>query len=234
MAEAKINREYALRVMGVGLLMFGICGWSLYDGTVAWPRHNLDMERVRPALLATNLTAEAWLAREEDAGGSRLEAAFTAQGVKTPSKLVRKIGELRLSDSVPDRDAARAAQLEQVRKTFENPVYSGHDLQTQFVQAAVTLLLGLWAFAAVGLKARKRFVADGNGLSGSGVGSRPVAYGEVRAADWSKWDEKGIVRLTLASGIRLTLDGWHFAGIAGIVDELVKHRPDLAPRAAQN
>jgi hypothetical protein len=99
------------------------------------------------------------------------------------------------------------------------------------VQAAGTLALGLCAFAVVGRKARKRFRADGDGLSGSGIGPRPVMYGDIRSADWSKWDEKGIVKLALRSGGRLTLDGWHFAGVTGIVDELVRHRPDLAPEA---
>ena len=231
MAEAKINREYALRIIGVGALMVGICLWSLYDGMVAWPRYNQQMELVRPMLVGTNLTAEAWLAQDEDSRTSHLDSIFAAQNVKAPSKLVRKLGELRLSDSVPDRDAARVAQLEQVHKLFEKPVYSDHDLQTQFVQATITLLLGLWAFAVVGLKARKRFAADDNGLGGNGIGTRPVAYGDIQAVDWSKWDEKGIVKLALKTGGRLTLDGWHFAGITGIVDEIVKHRPELAPKA---
>ena len=231
MAEAKINREYALRILGIGALMVGICVWSLYDGSVAWPQCNQDMEKVRPMLVGTNLTAEAWLAREDDGGASLLDAAFAAQGVaKAPSKLVRKIGELRLPDSTPDRDAARAAQIEQVHKTFEKPVYNEHDLQTQFVQATVTLLLGLWAFAVVGLKARKRFIADGNGLSGNGIGARPIAYADIQSIDWEKWDEKGIVKLALKTGGRLTLDGWHFAGITGVVDEIVKHRPELAQK----
>jgi hypothetical protein len=227
MAEAKLNWEYALRVVGVGALMVGICVWSLYDGVKAWPRCNREMEEVRPVLLATNLTAEAWLMREDD-DRSRVQTVFAAQGMKVPSKLVRKLGELRVPDSAPDRDAARAAQLEQVRKLFEKPVYSAHDLQTQFIQAVVTLLLGLCALGAVGLKARKRFCADANGLSGSGVGARPVAYDAIQAVDWSKWDEKGIVKITFKDGGRLTLDGWHFSGITGVVDEIAGHRPDLA------
>lgn len=227
MAEAKLNREYAARVAGVGALLVGICLWSLYDGQTAWPRQNRVMERVRPALLATNLTAEAWLVQDEGYRGTLLDAAFRAQGEKAPAKLVRKLGELRIPDSAPDRDAARAAQLEQVRKTLEQPVYSARDLQTQFVQAAVTLALALCAFAAVGLKAVRRFVADDTGLHGSGVGARPIGYDEIRSVDWTRWDEKGIVRLALRNGRRLTLDGWHFAGMTGVVEEILRHRPDL-------
>ncbi|MDR2849680.1 MAG: hypothetical protein LBW77_03945, partial [Verrucomicrobiota bacterium] len=111
MAEAKLNKDYALRVLGVGVMLVGICAWSLYDGSVAWPRCNEDMARVRPALLATNLTAEAWLETGEGMA-SCLDEAFNAQGVaKAPSKLVRKLGELRIPASAPDRDTARAAQF---------------------------------------------------------------------------------------------------------------------------
>ena len=226
MAEAKLNREYAVRVAGVGALLLGICLWSLYDGRTAWPRQNRVMERVRPALLATHLTAEAWLSQDGERG-TRLDAAFRSQGVKAPAKLVRKLGELRIPDSAPDRDTARAAQLDQVRKTLEQPVYSARDLQTQFVQAAVTLALALCAFAAVGVKAARRFVADDTGLHGSGFGARTIGYDEIRSVDWTRWDEKGIVRLALRNGRRLTLDGWHFAGMTGIVEELLRHRPDL-------
>ncbi len=98
MAEAKLNREYAARVAGVGVLLVGICLWSLYDGRTAWPRQNRVMERVRPALLATNLTAEAWLSQDGERG-TRLDAAFRSQGVRAPAKLVRKLGELRIPDS---------------------------------------------------------------------------------------------------------------------------------------
>jgi hypothetical protein len=226
MAEAKLNREYAARVAGGGALLVGICLWSLYDGQTAWPRQNRVMERVRPALLAPRLTAEAWLSPDGERG-TRLDAAFRAQGEKAPAKLVRKLGELRIPDSAPDRDAARAAQLAQVRKTLEQPVYSARDLQTQFVQAAVTLALALCAFAAVGLKAFRRFVADDTGLHGSGVGARTIGYDEIRSVDWARWDEKGIVRLALKNGRRLTLDGWHFAGMTGVVEEILRHRPEL-------
>ncbi len=227
MAEAKLNREYAVRVAGVGLLFLGICIWSLYDGRTAWPRQNQIMEQVRPALLATNLTAEAWLALEEGERETRLDAAFRAHGVKTPAKLVRKLGELRIPDATPDRDAARAAQIEQVRKTLEQPVYSARDLRTQDVQAVVTLVLALCAFAAVGSKAGKRFVADDTGLHGNGVGAQPIGYDDIQSADWTRWEEKGIVRLTLKDDRRLRLDGWHFAGMTGIVEEVLQHRPDL-------
>lgn len=229
MADAVLNREYALRIAGVGLMMFVLCAWSLYDGLSAWPRRNRETASVRPALLATNLTAEAWLAPDPTSEVSPLDQTFAAKGLKVPSKLVRKLSELKIPDSISDRDARRAAQALHVTETLKADVYSAHDLQAQFVQALITLLLGLWAFAGLGLKARKRYRADDAGLGGNGFGAQPVAYAEIRSIDWTKWDEKGIVRLMLKSGIRLTLDGWHFSGMPGIVEEIQKHRPDLCP-----
>lgn len=226
MAEAKLNREYALRMIGVGALMVGMCVWSVFDGKVAWPRKNADLERVRPALLATNLTAEAWIAREEGFSAP-LEDVFKGAGSVAPAKLIKKLGELRLPSTAEDKARLREEQAKRVRQLFEGPVYSPHDLQSQFVQAAITLALGLWALALVGLKATRRYVADASGLSGSGVGEA-VPYGDIRSADWSKWDEKGIVTLKLASGRTLRLDGWHFSGMTGIVDAINRARPDLA------
>lgn len=232
MVEAKLNREYALRILGIGALMIGMCVWSLYDGMVAWPRHNRDLDRVRPALLATHLTAEAWVAREDD-GGFPLKAVFVENGLDVPSKLIKKLGELKVSPSASDKTLLYEMQAKRVQKIFEGPVYGPHDLQTQFVQAAVTLVLGLLALLAVGLKARKRYCADETGLCGSGFGGQTIPYGEIVRIEWAKWDEKGIVTLAVKSGARHTLDGWHFSGITGIVEEIRKQRPELCPAPGQ-
>lgn len=230
MAEAKLNREYALRLAGVGAMMAGMCVWSLYDGLAGWPGKNRAAEAARPALLATNLTAEAWLACEEEGGPSRLEAAFQERGLEAPSKLVKKLGELKLPDKLANDPAAREQHAARLRAVLEGPVYSAHDLKGQFVMAALTLAFGALAFASVARKAARRFVADESGLSGSGFGGR-IGYDELARVDWSKWDDKGIATLLLKSGRRVTLDGWHFAGVTGVVDEIVRRRPDLAAAA---
>lgn len=229
MAEAKLNREYALRIAAVGAMMVGMCVWSLYDGTKGWPGKNRMIETVRPALLATNLTVEAWMGREEDEGPTRIEAAFRAHGLVVPSKLIKKLGELKVPDKAANDPVAREAQSQRLRALFEGPVYSAHDLKSQFVMAVITVGFGLLAFASLGLKARRRYVADEEGLSGSGFGGRTYAYADLTRIDWSKWDEKGIVSLAFKSGMKHTLDGWHFSGVTGIVDEIRRQRPDLCP-----
>lgn len=225
MAEAKLNREYALRIAGVGLLMSAICVWSLYDGIVAWPRANRDLDAVRPVLLESGMTADEWLARDA-AGKTHLHAVFTADGLKVPSKLVKKVGELRVAAG-STAPASQTQQKERLQKVFASPVHASRDLKTQFVQAAVALSLALAAFLSLAAKARKRYAADDTGLIGSGIGSVPVLYADITCIGWSRWDDKGIVVLRLKNNRCLKLDGWHFAGMTALVDEIVKHRPDL-------
>lgn len=232
MIATKLNGEYALRVLGVAALMFGICGWSIYDGTTAWPRSNTVLAEALPALLATNLTAEAWLTRD-DAGVNALDTLFGQLDAKAPGKLVRRLGELRLPANTADRDSARAAQLGQVRELFEKPVYDQHDLKTQFVQAAITALLGAWAVAVVGLRARKRFYADERGLHGSGVGG-VIEYSAIERLDWGRWSDKGILKIVVRGGRKIVLDGWHYKGMVEIVNEVVRQRPELAEDVAKS
>jgi len=226
MAEAKLNKEYGLRILGVGALMFGMCIWSLYDGNVAWPRQNRIMERARTMLLATNLTAEAWIEVNES-GLSPLDEIFHAVGAKTPNKLIKKVGELTLPERAEDRAALHEAQAKQLKGVFTGDVYSVHDLHTQTLQAIFTFAVGVLAWFSVAIKVRKRFCADETGLHGSGFGDGTIAYGEIARIDWAKWDDKGIVVLALKSGRRLRLDGWHFAGMTAVVDQIKQHRPDL-------
>ena len=215
--------------MGVGALMLCMCVWSLYDGLVAWPRFNQSLEQVRPALLSAHLTAEAWVTQSEGER-SPLGAAFHAKGLAVPAKMIKKLGELKVPQSSTDKTALYEKQSKRVQKVFEGPVYSPHELKTQFVQAAITLVLGLLALLSVGLKVRKRYGADETGLHGSGFGGRTVPYGDVVGIDWAKWDEKGIVTLTFKSGERHSLDAWHYAGMTGVVEEIRQQRPDLCPK----
>ena len=227
MAEARLNRDYARRMLGVALLMAALAAWSLYDGLAGWPRLNARMAAARPTLLATNLTAEAWLDGETP-DERPLHRVFAAQGLTPPRKLVRKMGELRLPPRPDDLEPALTGQRAAVRHLLEAPLYTAEDLRTQFIQAGLTLLLALAAAGLVAVKRGRIFIADETGLHGSGFrGSR--TWPELAAVDWRRWDEKGIFVLTFASGAAVRCDGWHFAGMSAIVAEIEKQRPDLAP-----
>lgn len=40
MTKLRLNREFAVRHVGVALLMLGLSGWFAYDGYVAYPEHD--------------------------------------------------------------------------------------------------------------------------------------------------------------------------------------------------
>lgn len=74
-------------------------------------------------------------------------------------------------------------------------------------------LLSLLASAAVALhllavsRLRLRFDEDGFDFGG-----RRRAYGDVASVDDSKWESKGISKVTLADGARVVVDSWHHEG----------------------
>lgn len=228
MAEAKLNKEYAWRMAGVGAMLVMIAVWSIYDGTTAWPKVNADLAQVRPALLATNLTAEAWIDRHDE-GITELGRYFADAGLKLPSKLVKHLNELRLPENRAKDTVAVEQQQKMVRRLFEKPIYSEHDLSAQWIQAAVAFALCILPFLAILRKVGRRFCADASGLSGSGFNNRAIPYTEIQSIDWRKWEDKGIVVLHVKSGEKYTLDGWHFSGMVNLVNEIKTQRPDLVP-----
>lgn len=229
-ATARLNREYAWRMLGVGAVMVGMTGWALYDGFVAYPRMNARYEAIRPALVGHALTAGELIKPAGDGGASRYERAFEDAGMKVPGSMLSKLkalNEQARAKVVPPEQAEhfRGLQVEAVRGLLDQPLRSAHEIQSQFVMAALAAIAALAAFGAVARKAGRRFTADGAGLHGFGPDAIP--YASVASADWAKWDEKRIVRFTLRDGRRLKLDGWHFKGAEGIVEELLQHRPEL-------
>ena len=36
--KLQLNREYAMRHLGVAVLFLGLCGWFLYDGAITYPK----------------------------------------------------------------------------------------------------------------------------------------------------------------------------------------------------
>ncbi len=228
MVESQLNREYALRMAGVGALMLGISCWSLYDGFVAWPEKNRILAAARADLLSQSLTAEAWVTQDEE-GDTPLKKVFSAKGLPPPAKLIKKLGELKIPSSASNQSALRARQSEQIHKLFSEPIYHPNDLTSQSVQAGITLVLALMAFGSLANKGRRRFIAGPEGFSGSGFGNSQIPYGALKSMDWRRWEEKGIVVLLFDSGKRIKLDAWHYSGVPAIVDEIKKQRPELVP-----
>jgi len=55
--KLSLNREYALRHLGVALLFFGLAGWFLFDGAWAWPDENAAWEKDRATTVTAHLEA---------------------------------------------------------------------------------------------------------------------------------------------------------------------------------
>ncbi len=222
MATAKLNREYAVRMCGIGAIMLALSAWSVYDGAVAWPAVNASLDTVRDELVAgcrAGVTPEQWLsAPDADTTVYRLQAVFAAHGLRPPKYLVQELGAIQSPPG--DEPEARVARAAQAEELFSKPVYSPAKLKGQFVQAAVTLLLAALAVAAAATKRKTVYIVDDEGLSGTGFGGGSIPWDAVASADWTRWDEKGIVSILLKDGRRFKLDGWHFAGVRQIVEVL--------------
>ena len=230
MATAKLNREYAFRMCGIGAIMLALSAWSVYDGAVAWPKVNAELASVRDELVArcrAGVTPADWLsAADAESQSYRLQDVFASKGARPPRYLVQELGAI--TQPVGDDAEARAIRAAQAEELFRKPVYSDAKLKGQFIQAGVTLLLAALTFAAVLSTRRTVYVADESGLSGTGFGGTPIPWDAVASVDWAKWDEKGIIGLELKDGRRFKLDGWHYAGMRPIADVIRSH---FAPSA---
>lgn len=235
MAEAKLNKDYAIRLGLVGAIMVGLAAWSVYDGAIAWPKENERLAEVRPALLegcANGVASEMWLSPLVKAGDdpesaerrpSLLNQVYARKGWTPPSRLVQELSSI--TQPVGDDSEARRLRAEQAARLFSEAVYSRQKLQSQYIQAAATLVLGALAFAAVLSKRKTVYVVDDDGLRGGGFGPETIPWSDVKSADWSKFNEKGILSIDLASGHRVKLDGWHFKGVRDIAAEVQKRFP---------
>ena len=228
MATARLNREYALRLTGVGAIMVALALWSLYDGIVAWPRVNDDLGRVREELLRRceeGTTPEAWLASDDD-GGFPLQSVYNRIGRKVPRHLVEELSTI--TNPAGEGEAAVRKRCEAAAELFGREIYPPSKIKTQYIQAAVCTALGLLAFWSVLSKRKTCYEVDDTGLRGSGFGGQALSWDQVEGVDWSRWEEKGILAVTAAGGRRFVLDGWHFAGIRPIAAEFEKHYPKPA------
>lgn len=214
---------------GVSAFMVAICIWSLYDGFVAWPNKNAEFEKVRPVLQSTNLVARAWISKIGENGETPLDLVFAKEGLKTPSKLVKKIDEYKMADNLPQEliKQGREREREALKHIFSEPLYSPGDLQGQVVMAVITALVAGWILLSVLPRVKKVFVADESGLYGSGFGDSPLKYDDIESMDWKLWEKKGIVRVTFKGGALITLDGWHHTGIKEVVETIVEQHPEL-------
>ncbi len=239
MATAKLNREYAMRLCGVAVVMLGLTIWSLYDGLYAWPKVNDEYRQVQPLLLDSaekGCPPEIWLNAPKKLEGHEivvtnefmLRIIYNGIGAKVPRRLVEEIQLITKPEgNTPEAIKGRAEQAVELFKNLE--IYPESKIRTQYVQAAVTFILALLAFWSVLSKRKKEYVADDEGLRGSAIGY-PVKWDDIAFVDWNKWD-KGIISIRLKNQNKIVIDGWHFAGVRDIAEVIKTYRPQDNPKS---
>lgn len=229
----KLNLDYAWRTALFGIVFAGWGFWSLYDGLIAYPRFNQSHAHGTYAELRDKAREEA--AQDVEAAQTAYEQREAVNSVW--SQKYRPIFLQRLQEtawwegyesSARTKEGAPRRGLEAVRQ-LEDDYHSVWDIRAQYFMAIVCLPLGLLALGSLGLSASRRFSADETGLHG--LADKPIAYDAIQAIDWSRWQRKGIARLTASvNGATRTfkLDEWRFRGVNDILKTVEEQRPELA------
>lgn len=209
-----LNREYALRFLGVALLFVAFAGWFLYDGQVGYPRKNAAVAPVAEALAARDLTPADWV-NTAKTGTAPLTDAFRAADLEPPSKIFDTFTSwVRAGDP-------RANATEEARRVLLQPLYGEEDIRAQFVSAGVALLAALALLALLAVRFLTRYTLDAEALSVSTpLGTHSYPLNTLEATDDTQWSKRGILRLRFAAGT-VTLDAWHHAGVRAFAERLL-------------
>ena len=81
-----LNREYAVRFLGVAALLIAFAGWFLYDGLIGYPNENARVAPIAERLAAEERTAAEWM-NAQQTGVAPLVEAFQQDSVKPPAKI---------------------------------------------------------------------------------------------------------------------------------------------------
>lgn len=213
-----LNREYALRLLGVAVLFIGLSGWFLYDGARGYPAENAAVTPVAAELAKQPKTPRDWV-NTAKTGTVPLIDAFQARGVKAPGKFVDGFTSwVRADDPKADDPQAAAALLAQ-------PVHSADDIRTQFISAAIGLLAAAGLLALLALRWATTLRLEGEALVQRVAGrERRFALAELRELDDREWAKRGIAKARFAAGT-VTLDAWHHANIRALHDRLAERAP---------
>ncbi len=230
--KTKLNVDYMWRTALFGIVFTGWGLWSLYDGFVAYPQFNEKhgyqiYEQLREQ---AHQEAEQAISNAATAYEQR-EAVNSIWDKKYRSRFLERLRETdwweRYEAGARTEEGAPRRGLEAVRQ-LENKYHSPWDIRAQHFMAAVCLPIGLLALGSLALSAKRCYSADEEGLHG--FARAPIPYDAVQSVDWSRWQRKGIVKLTAsANGTTRTfkLDGWKYRGMTDILKAVEEKRPEL-------
>lgn len=213
-----VNREYALRFLGVAVLFLGLTGWFLYDGLVGYPAKNAAFLPVGEELAKQEMTPTDWM-NTAKTGTAPLITAFQEKGMEAPSKVVDTFNSwIRAEDPL-------ALQVEAAQKTLQTPLYSDHDIRAQFISAVVGVLATLVLLAIVALRMLTRYTLTEEALSVTFL-SKTATYplSTLSGLEDSQWEKRGIATAQFGSA-SVTMDAWHHQGVKAIVEALKGRLP---------
>ncbi len=231
--KTKLNLDYMWRTALFGIVFAGWGLWSLYDGLVAYPRFNEKYGYQIYERLREKAHDEA--EQEISNGATAYEQREAVNSIWNEKYRPRFLKELRKTDwwdnyeaGARTKEGAPRQGLEAVRQ-LEDEYHSPWDIRAQHFMAAVCLPLGLLALGSLALSATRSHAADEEGLHG--FARTPIPYDAIQSVDWSRWQRKGIAKLTAAadgSTRTFKLDEWKFRGMENILKAVEEKRPDLA------
>jgi hypothetical protein len=212
--KTEINREYALRFLGVALLFIAFSGWFLYDGLWGYARVNESVAPVTATLTTQNLSASDWM-NTAKTGTAPLTAAFEAAGLSVPAHYADTFQSwIRAGD--PRAEDVAAAQA-----VLSKPVYSEDEIRGQFVSAAIGLLAALGLMVIVWIRKMTQMVLTDTELwVYFGKTSQQFPLDSIVEVDTKQWEKRGILKIVFAKG-RVTLDAWHHSGVRPIAEKLI-------------
>ncbi len=206
-----LNKEYALRFLGVALLFLAFTGWFLYDGMIGYPQKNAAVKPVAEALAKQELTAEDWM-NSVKTGTSPLVEGFRAAGLEAPAKISDTYGSWINTQDPRARDKAAATAV------LLQPIYSDNDILAQFVSAVIGLLAALLLVVIVAVRYLTRYTLNETDLIVH-FGKKSVAYPRTSLTqlDDAQWSTRGILKLHFGPRT-ITLDAWHHSGVKEIAE----------------
>jgi hypothetical protein len=208
-----INREYAIRFLGVAILFIALSGWFLYDGVIGYPQKNEKIAPIAATLSQRNLTATDWM-NTAKTGTAPLVEAFQAAGLQVPAKYSDTFNSwIRAGDQ-------RANDVALAQEVLKMPVYSADDIKAQFVSAGIGVLAAFGLLAILFVRFITRYTLDETTLTVYFCKqSHAYSLSELQRIDVSQWEKRGILKIYFNNGL-VTLDAWHHTGIREIVAQL--------------
>ncbi len=208
-----INKEYALRFLGVAVLFLALSGWFLYDGFIGYPQENARVKPVATELSLQGKTPEDWM-NTAKTGTAPLVEAFREKGLETPAKYTDTFNSWLNTDNPSGKDPKAASSV------LLQPVHSDDDILAQFVSAGIGLAAAALLLVIVALRKLTCYTLEEDALTVrivSKVTTYPLA--SLKTIDASQWKSRGILRATFEQG-QVKLDAWHHKGVKEIAEKL--------------